>query len=615
MAEYTVTVEYNSTEKQFKVQKGTILLDALGEEERAQIDTPCGGKGICGKCKVTVIGEVPAEITAEEKKKLSEKELESGVRLACMTKVEGDIRVILASQSAYMQILEMGIEYKGESAPCVQKQHVSLSQPSLEDQRDDYQRLAEQLEIDDLPICNRELSKLPELLREQDFEVTAVYNQQEILTVEPGDTSSSNYGVAVDIGTTTVVAYLADLGSGKKIDIASDQNKQKAYGQDVISRINHTMKNEDGLDQLQDLIVSQINDLIHTLVKRNKVELEHVYSVILAGNTTMIHLATGLPPRYISTVPFIPVRKKRMLLSASELGIEIAENGRVYVLPMISGYIGADIVGAILASQIYQSTETNLLIDIGTNGEIVMGNKDGLVSCSTAAGPAFEGATIRHGVGGITGAINTMEMGSKDLVYTTIGDKKPIGICGSGIVDSVSTLLFLGIIDQTGRIVSEDEISTETGKMLSNRLTTVDNEPAVILATSKETGKEDIVLTQRDVREIQNVKASIAAGILTLIKHTGLEVEDIDHVYLAGGFGSYINRIHAVNLGLIPSALEERITVIGNAAGSGAMMALISKNRLFECDRIGEETEYVELSSLPQFQEDYVNCMFFGDTV
>ena len=403
----------------------------------------------------------------------------------------------------------------------------------------------------------------------------------------------------MDIGTTTVVVYLMDLKTGKKVGVASGLNVQKAYGQDVISRINHTMTNEDGLETLRKGIVDQLNSLIASLAEQHGISHSHMYSMTVAGNTTMMHLLLGLPPENIAAAPFIPAVLEPMQVPAKELGIRIAESGWVYIIPGISAYIGADITAATLAGRLLESDKTGLLIDIGTNGEIMLGDRNGLLACSTAAGPAVEGATIRDGVGGIAGAINVVSMGEESLHYTTIAEEKPVGICGSGIVDTISTLLYFGIIDKTGRMQENDEIENGIGKKLAKNLTKEKEQAAFKLVDSSQTSHGDtILLTQRDVREIQNAKASIAAGINTLIKEAGKEATDIDTVYLAGGFGSYIDKHHAVHLGLIPEVLENRIRVIGNAAGSGAIMALLSKDHYNSCKEIAARTKYVELSSL-----------------
>ncbi len=612
MATCSITVLSGETSHEVTCEQGSTILEALEREDREQIDTPCGGRGVCGKCLVKVEGGGVSETAEIERKKLSETELGRGYRLACVTTVTGDITVTIPSAASHIEILEKGVDFVGTLDPCVKKTHVTVKEPDLEDQRDDLTRLKQALDIPNHTASFSLLKELPSLVRENRFSITGVYNDFTLISFEAGDTEESNYGLAVDIGTTTVVAYLMDLKSGKKIGVASGLNVQKAYGQDVISRINHTMTNEDGLETLRKGIVDQLNSLIASLAEQHSISLSNMYSMTVAGNTTMMHLFLGLPPENIAAAPFIPAVLEPMQVPAKELGIRIAESGWVYIIPGISAYIGADITAATLAGRLLESDKTGLLIDIGTNGEIMLGDRNGLLACSTAAGPAFEGATIRDGVGGIAGAINVVSMGEESLHYTTIAEEKPVGICGSGIVDTISTLLYFGIIDKTGRMQENDEIENGIGKKLAKNLTKEKEQAAFKLVDSSQTSHGDtILLTQRDVREIQNAKASIAAGINTLIKEAGKEATDIDTVYLAGGFGSYIDKHHAVHLGLIPEVLENRIRVIGNAAGSGAIMALLSKDHYNSCKEIAARTKYVELSSSPAFMDDYVNSMMF----
>lgn len=612
MATCSITVLNGETSHEVTCEQGSTILEALEREDREQIDTPCGGRGVCGKCLVKVEGGGVSETAEIERKKLSETELGRGYRLACVTTVTGDITVTIPSAASHIEILEKGVDFVGTLDPCVKKTYVTVKEPDLEDQRDDLTRLKQALDIPNHTASFSLLKELPSLVRENRFSITGVYNDFTLISFEAGDTEESNYGLAVDIGTTTVVAYLMDLKSGKKIGVASGLNVQKAYGQDVISRINHTMTNEDGLETLRKGIVDQLNSLIASLAERHSISLSNMYSMTVAGNTTMMHLFLGLPPENIAAAPFIPAVLEPMQVPAKELGIRIAESGWVYIIPGISAYIGADITAATLAGRLLESDKTGLLIDIGTNGEIMLGDRNGLLACSTAAGPAFEGATIRDGVGGIAGAINVVSMGEESLHYTTIAEEKPVGICGSGIVDTISTLLYFGIIDKTGRMQENDEIENGIGKKLAKNLTKEKEQAAFKLVDSSQTSHRDtILLTQRDVREIQNAKASIAAGINTLIKEAGKEATDIDTVYLAGGFGSYIDKHHAVHLGLIPEVLENRIRVIGNAAGSGAIMALLSKDHYNSCKEIAARTKYVELSSSPAFMDDYVKSMMF----
>jgi uncharacterized 2Fe-2S/4Fe-4S cluster protein (DUF4445 family) len=589
---------------------GDAARDVLTADDGPILVSPCGGKGTCGKCRVRVISGEVSDVTDQERKLLSEHEIETGVRLACMTRMLGEALDIEVKAARKAQVLVQGIDFDAELQPNIRKSFVELKPPTLEDQRDDFQRLSDALDgTFNTPL--ELLIHLPSILRDNEYRVTVVHDQNYIVAVEPGDTGSSNYGVAVDIGTTTVVAYLIDLTTGKQVDVASGLNAQKSHGQDVISRINYTIEHPDGLDLLRKRIINQINNMIWDLAERNSIDVENIYSIALAGNTTMMHLAAGIPPVNIATVPFIPVAKKRMTFLAEDMGFGIPKGGSAYLLPSISGYVGADIVAATLSSGLFCGEALSLLIDIGTNGEIVLGNREGILCCSTAAGPAFEGATIRHGVGGVAGAINKIDIEDGKIGYTTISDSRAIGICGSGIIDAIAMLMRNKLIDETGRLDDFEDTPAEA-KPFEKFMTKVDDQPAVELVAGAESESgERIVLSQQDVREVQLAKASIAAGIETLVLESGKTVDDIDVIYLAGGFGSFIDKMNAVTIGLIPKELADKVQVIGNAAGSGAVISLMSEKALAECDRIAEAARYVELSSSLAFQTAYVDNMYF----
>ncbi len=611
MNQHSISVLVGDGEHKVTSNADRSLHRIITEDTDTVIDAPCGGKGKCGKCKLIVESGKVSEITDQERRLLSEHELERGVRLACLTYPRGDVEVRIRENSR-AHIMVSGVEYDAEVLPNVRKTHVVLEKPDLADQRDDFTRLKDALGGANYHMPLKELYQLPATLRMDNYSVTAVHDRNYIITVETGDTTGKNYGIAVDIGTTTVVAYLIDLNTGKTLDAASGLNTQKSHGQDVISRINYTLQHDGGIEHLRKRIINQINSMIWDLSENSKIAIENIYSIALAGNTTMMHLAAGLPPGNIATVPFIPVAQNRMTFLADDLGFGIPKGASAYLLPSISGYVGADIVAATLSSGLYFGDAFSLLIDIGTNGEIVLGNRDGLLCCSTAAGPAFEGATIKHGVGGITGAINSVKLEDQKITYTTITDSRPVGICGSGIVDVMALLLQCGAVDDTGRMLGKDELSENSSCDIAPYLTESDDQPAVTLVDGAQTENgEAMLLTQKDVREIQLAKASIAAGIMTLVKRSGKQIQDIDVVYLAGGFGSFIDKKSAVRIGLIPAVLEDKIQVIGNAAGTGAVLSLISEACIAECDRIAKNAEYVELSSSPEFQDEYVNNMFF----
>jgi uncharacterized 2Fe-2S/4Fe-4S cluster protein (DUF4445 family) len=589
------------------------LLEYINTKTPFNLSAPCAGKGRCGKCRVTITGGTVSPLGEEEKKLLSEKEIARGVRLACMTRPLSDVVIELDEEKAGVGNKSSALTEKMEVLPFLHKDLVTLSAPDLHDQTSDHTRLLGSPETPVKHYPLRVLKQIPEALRNGGYTVTLCREGDTALAVEPGDTRKESYGVAVDIGTTTVASYILDLSTGKNLDVISALNAQEIYGADVISRINHTMTSPEGLKKLQDKITDQIDSMVRTLAARNGINPDRIYTVVIAGNTTMVHLVLGLPPKNIAAAPFISVTTEPLSLPAADLSLSIAPGGTVYVLPSVSGYVGADIVAAVLASGMADSEPLSLLIDIGTNGEIVLGNRDRLVCCSTAAGPAFEGAHVRNGVGGIAGAVNKVRMQEGFISFTTIQNGRPLGICGSGIVDLLSILIHYGIVDETGRMLSRAEAPEKTPKDLLEGMIDFEGEPAFLLVPEEETGLgSPILLTQKDVREIQLAKAAIAAGVDTLAKKIGVNLDDIEVLYLAGGFGSYLHKTSAAGIGLLPRELHDRVQTLGNAAGKGAAMALLSLRAREKCEVIRRKAEYIELSSSPEFQDAYIERMFFS---
>jgi uncharacterized 2Fe-2S/4Fe-4S cluster protein (DUF4445 family) len=432
-----------------------------------------------------------------------------------------------------------------------------------------------------------------------------------------------HYGIAFDIGTTTIAAYLCELSSGAIVEALSAMNPQARYGADVISRISHAMQGPAGAADMHGAIADALNGLISRFIRNNGIDREDIGAACAAGNTTMLHFLMDLPAAGIAVAPFIPATTDMHVLAAAELGLRISRNGRLICMPGVSAYIGADTVAAALACRLGRRGEIGLLIDIGTNGEIALGCRDWLLACSTAAGPAFEGANIRNGVGGVEGAIDTVRIGAGGFAVTTIAGGAGIGLCGSGLVDAAAALLDCGAIDETGRLLDADEIDVPASygeglaallrTQISERLVRTDDgkDAFLLLDRSRCAAGSDIALTQRDIRELQNAKAAIAAGIKTLIARAGISAGDIGRVFLAGGFGSYINKDSAVRIGLIPSALSGRIEAVGNAAGAGAVEALLSRRSLGEAQKLKGRIEYLELSATPEFTGEYIECMSF----
>ena len=609
-----VTIKTDTKNIPIETEKGRNLLEILTGIYDFHIGASCGGKGTCGKCKVLISKGNSMAVQEAERKFLSPAQLKKGIRLACQFTVSENITVELDGTERTAQIRE---DYEGGSYshdPIIKKKYLSLRVPSIMDQRDDLSRLSDELAIEDLYIPLSVKRKLPSLLRESGFSVTAVYSGSSLLAVEKDDTTDLNYGIAVDAGTTTVVAHLLDFTRGTVLDTVSGLNRQKGMGADVISRIEYCIKNPDGLKKLQGKIMTQIGEMAETLIDRNGIEKTAVYSIMLAGNTTMLHLLAGIDPAGIAAAPFIPGFLGRMSYISFEL-TDFPLNCMFFFIPSIAGYVGGDIVAGILASRMHEREELSILVDVGTNGEIVLGNRDQLYCCSTAAGPAFEGAHISCRMGGVEGALDTVRINEGVVHCTSIGDIKPAGICGSGIIDTVAALCTSGIVDFTGRICEAEEVETISVKrLLETRLVDRDGGPAIILVEADESVTDEaIVFTQRDVREVQLAKAAISAGVATLIHESGKTLDAIAHLFIAGGFGSYISRESAAAIGLIPAALLDRTEFIGNTSGQGAVACSFSQQQYEQCEAIVSLATYVELSSNTFFQGKYMEDMIFPE--
>lgn len=627
MSKITCRIEQNDKIHIVEAAAGMRLLDVLNMTEAIHIEAPCGGNGTCGKCKVRVISDdrdcgLSAPNGAEHTF-LTKKELEKGIRLSCRAVITGDCHIAIPDEALEADILSDTSVFQGKIDPPIEKTFLELPEPSIDDQRPDSVRVVESLlQVRRagpeglppvLPLYVRQ--QLPGLIRSSNYKITVVHTYSQIYAVQAGNTASRHFGIAVDVGTTTVVAYLVSLTSGEVIDTVSGLNTQKAFGGDVISRIEYVMREEEGLAALQGRIRSQIEDMSRELLQKNRLESDDISVIAVAGNTTMMHLFTGLNPEAIASAPFIPVSLGEEIVPAAELGFETL-SCPVLLLPSLSGYVGADISAGIVASGILEREKYNLLVDFGTNGEIVLGNREQLFTCSTAAGPAFEGAQISRGMGGVAGAINSVYLEEGELFCTTLGGKPARGICGSGIFDIAGLLISTGAADYTGRILTPEEAEEEAEQSAAAELLAFyaeeNGEPALRLAGAQETSTgEEILFTQRDLREVQLAKAAIAAGIDSLLHAAEISYGEVEKIYIAGGFGNYIDTLSAVNLGLFPRERIDSIESIGNSAGKGAVLSLLSKKVSDELVQIPEKSRYIELSSDVYFQSAYIEQMYF----
>lgn len=601
-----ITVLKNKNKEKYQIPKGTNLLKFLSDKNY-ELNTYCGGKGLCGKCKIKInSNSIP--LNPEEKKLLSDQEINEGIRLACLTKIDHDIEVELQNMSDIIA-LTSGLMPKIDFDLLIDQKSIILEKPELEDQRDILQRIYDKTNTDNINI--RSLIILNNLDKEKPLTITFIDNK--IIDIKQGEREKEFYGLAVDIGTTTIVIYLIDLYNKTTIDNISLYNPQKKFGADVISRINYSIDEKDGSRQLKQELITGLNQGIKNLLKNNNIKNDNVYHTTVVGNTVMIHTLLGLETESISKSPYIPLFTDKLDLSPDECGLNLNQGGIVQILPSISGYIGADIMGDMLAIDInnnFKNTSTiDLMVDIGTNGELVLSTEKEIYTCSTAAGPAFEGANIAFGMAGIPGAISEFKFNSEgDISYKTIKNEKAKGICGSGLLDIVAQLYKNDLIDQNGSFVNKNDMSEKHQKIM----TEYNNLKAFKIVNKEESAdNNDILITQKDIREVQLAKGAIQAGIKILKKEVGIEYDDIDNIYIAGGFGNYLDPHHACTINLIPEELENKIIQIGNGAGAGAQLFIFDKKTQNYVKAIKEKVKYIELSSRQDFQNEFMGSMQF----
>ena len=558
------------------------------------LTSPCGGEGTCQKCRV-IASEGQADFW-----------------LACQTKIESDlaIEVPLTSRASEMRILAGGTSRKVTFAPAIVKRFAKLSNQTLQGSISEIDLLIQTLDLRaDLKAECEILKKLPIMLRKSNRGLTAITCQERILDLELGDTSDIAYGLALDIGTTTIVGTLVDLSTGKDLAVSSTVNRQAQHGHDVIARIKFSMEKGHGLNILQELVKESVNQILIEVAETAEVDPYQIYEATIAGNTTMSHLMLGVSPESLGSLPYTPVFSNAINVSAIDIGLKTHPKANVHFLPNIGGYVGSDTIAAILATELDQiDSRTRMLIDIGTNCEIVLRRGGNLFACSTPAGPAFEGAKINCGMYAGDGAIERVSL-NDDCQTKTIGGGESIGICGSGIVDIGSELLRTGIVDFTGRMLPKSELPDDLPKGLRERV--IDHNGEIEYRVTNSTNGQPIVFTQRDMRELQLAKAAIRSGIDVLIKEVGITVEDLDQLLIAGGFGSYLNKANAIRLGLIPDLPHNRIKIIGNAAITGAKLALISQDQRRRGQTVASEIQHLQIAETPDFQAQFIEAMIF----
>ncbi len=615
MKKYQVT--FLPSGRRGEVPEGKTVIEA-SRELGVGIESLCGGKRSCGKCKIKWVQGDLSPFTEEEGKLITESERTEGYRLSCAAQILGNVQIFIPEESRTQEqvVRKEASERSIELKPAIALQFVELSPPSLHDPLGDFDRLqkvlSERYPLSKIRIDYPALLRLSHVLRQGHWKATvATWMDKEILDVKP-DRVDDLYGIAIDVGTTTIAAYLCNLRSGELVATQSMMNPQVVYGEDVMSRIAYTVTHPDGLEKVHQSIIDALNQLIGAVAKRSGLSSDDILELTIVGNTAMHHLLLKIDPRYLAVSPFTPVVHRSMDIKARDLGLKVHASANVHILPIEAGFVGADNVGVLIAEEPYRQDAMVLIIDIGTNGELVTGNRQRLLSSSCATGPALEGAHIKFGMRAAPGAIErvSIDPNSLEVNFKTIGEKawqseskgaSAIGICGSGIIDVVAELFRNKIILQSGRF-SEGTPSP--------RLRISGQGPEFVVARKDETSiGKDITITQPDIRNVQLAKAALYTGAKLMMKKLG--IEKLDKVILAGAFGTYINTEAAMILGMFPDCDLRNVYAVGNAAGDGARIALLNRDKRVEADEIARKVEYVELTIEKDFQKEFIDALSF----
>jgi len=615
------TIHFEPSGLKTEVPAGTVLLEAA-HKVGIYLSSICGGDGYCGKCKIIVDeGQFQSRPTTL----LTPEEQRGNVVLACQTTVLSDMTVTVPKSHALdagQILMETDAHRFSKLAseirtrvfkfdPLVQKLCLEMSSPTVHDHTADHERLyvaiREQIDAPTMQTGFRILQMLSKLLVSANYKVSVTIGRRggttEVIEVEQGVRCGINYAVAVDLGTTTVVAHLVDLTNATTVDTEATYNSQIKFGEDYIRRIIYAEENN-GFDGMQNAIVHDVNDLIVTLATRQKVDLQDITAIVFAGNTAMVHFLLNLDPTRIRREPYVASAGFVPPIRAAEAGVQINKRGLLYCLPSVAAYVGSDIVAGVLTTRIYTKKGISLFIDIGTNGEVVLGNREWLVCASSSAGPAFEGSGVRHGMRAGAGAIEKLRiLGDGSIEFKTIGDVRPAGICGSGLLDTLAEFFVSGIIDRTGRFkVGDDPRLTEGEEGLQFQLVPGGD------------NCQEIVITQADINNLIRSKAGIFAAIQVLMDTTKIKAEDLDAIYLAGGFGNFLNTKQAVTIGMLPDVPLEKIQFVGNTSIAGAKTVLLSREALETAEKIAEGMTYFDLMSHPKYMDEFIQANFLPHT-
>jgi uncharacterized 2Fe-2S/4Fe-4S cluster protein (DUF4445 family) len=603
MADFTI--DFEPVGRRGECRKNESLL-ACARQLGVGINSICGGEGICHSCKVQVLSGTVSKPTPNEHEAFTPKELQEGWRLACQAYPTSDCKIAVPTESMTtpQRVQVEGLEVKVFPEPSVRAYRLQLSAPSLEAPQADADHLLKALNQQHKLRCTKvaigALRTISDQLRSWKWKSQAVVRNGEVIAIHPP--KSRQLGLAIDLGTTKVAGYLVDLIDGRTLTAKGIMNPQISYGEDIISRINRVVKSPDEGVQLQKLAVDAVNELCADLCAEAGAKTEEIVKAVVVGNTAMHHLFLRLPVKQLAISPFVPAISQALEVRAGELVLNIAPGAYVHMLPNISGFVGADHVSMLLATDAWQAKRTTVALDIGTNTEVSLICKGKITTTSCASGPAFEGGHIKYGMRAATGAIERLRIDGDKIQYQTIDGVPPVGICGSGILDALAQLYVTKIIDERGRIIDNRP-----------RVRTYKGQHEFILVSKEERkGRPAITITQHDVRELQLAKAAIRTGIQILLKTSGCAEDDIKQVIIAGAFGSYIDVSSAVAIGMLPPLPLNRFRQVGNAAGTGAKLALISLKSQAKAQAVASRVSYIELASSPSFQPTFIQASYLG---
>lgn len=578
---------------------GQNLLEILLEND-VFVDNPCNGKGLCGKCKVRILDGKLSAMSEAEENFLKKEEINSGVRLSCLIVPKEDITIELLQKERKHEVLTTGYLPEFDTKPSIHKEVFILKKPTLDNQISFEDSICNALGVEKLDLWMMQLQGFTE------EKVTGVFNDEDLIGIEPGDTTDIIYGVAIDIGTTTLVTSLVDMKTGMELAIASMINPQKKFGLDVLTRITYEIENpKDSKEKLQHVIVSAINEMISDMCNEAQIDRKNIYEISIAANCTMMHFLLGVDATSIGNSPYAPAFVKSKNILAKEIGLKAAIGARLYCLPSVSAYIGADIVAGAYVCELHKAKENILFIDIGTNGEIVLSSGGKLLSCSCAAGPALEGMNISSGMRAADGAIEDLKITEGGIEIKVIGSEEPIGLCGSGILAAVRELIRTGFVKKNGTFIKKETL--EESDYRYNMLK-IDGKRREFVLTSS---PNQILITQADVRQVQLAKGAILSGFYALLKQANIDMSKLHKVMIAGQFGAHLPADSLVGTGILPKEVKDKLVYVGNSSKTGAYMALMSIEVKKQIEELAHKMNYMELGASEGYERLFAQCLLF----